>query len=194
MTMHKLPVVFDIETKYTLRDFGDHKKLGVSVVAAHDYATGKTQTFMEDELNGLFRLFENASYLVGYNINGFDLPVLQAYYPGDITAFKTFDILDDIKNIIGRRIALNDVVHATFGKKKSGHGLMAIDYYKEGKWDELKAYCTDDTMLTKELFDFGIRHNEIYYLNENGKVPITVKWNKYMEDVGTTEIPLALPF
>jgi hypothetical protein len=24
--------------------------------------------------------FEKASYLIGYNINGFDLPVLQAYY------------------------------------------------------------------------------------------------------------------
>lgn len=192
--MQKLPVVFDIETKYTFRDFSDHKKLGVSVVAAYDYATGKSHTFLEKELNSLFRLFEDASYLIGFNINSFDLPVLQAYYPGDITAFKTFDILDDIKDHIGRRLALNDVISATCGKKKSGHGLMAIDYYKEGQWDKLKAYCTDDTMLTKELFDYGIRHNEIYYLNENGKVPIKVKWNKYMEDSGSTETPLALPF
>lgn len=192
--MKKMPVVFDIETKYTFRDFSDHKKLGVSVVAAYDYATGKTETFLEDELNKLFRLFENASYLVGYNIDGFDMKVLQAYYPGDILTFKTFDILDDIKNIIGRRLALNDVVSATFNKKKSGNGLMAIDYFKEGKWDELKAYCTDDTMLTKELFDYGIRTNEIYYLNETGKVPIKVKWNKYMEDEGNAETPLALPF
>lgn len=192
--MQRQPVVFDIETKYTFRDFNDHKKLGVSIVAAYNYATGETKTFREHELSELFRWFENASYLVGYNIVGFDLPVLQAYYPGDITIFKTFDILDDIKTIIGRRIALNDVVHATFGKKKSGHGLMAIDYYKEGKWEELAAYCTDDTMLTKELFDFGIRHNEIYYINETGKVPIRVQWSKYMEDSGTTETPLALPF
>lgn len=192
--MQKRPVVFDIETKYTFRDFSDHKKLGVSVVAAYDYATGKSETFMEDELNKLFRLFENASYLIGYNINGFDMPVLQAYYPGDIASFKTFDILDDIKIILGRRIALNDVVSATLGAKKSGHGLMAVDYYREGKFDELRAYCADDTRLTKELFDFGLRTNEIYYLNEVGKVPIKVKWNKYMEDSGNSEMPLALPF
>lgn len=192
--MRKLPVVFDIETKHTFRDFSEHKKLGVSVVAAYDYATGKSQAFLESELNTLFRLFEDASYLIGYNINSFDLPVLQAYYPGDITTFKTFDILDDIKLQIGRRLALNDVISATCGNKKTGHGLMAIDYYKEGKWEELKAYCTDDTMFTKELFDYGVRHNEIYYLNENGKVPIKVKWNKYMEDSGSTETLLALPF
>ncbi|MBI1862689.1 ribonuclease H-like domain-containing protein [Candidatus Microgenomates bacterium] len=192
--MHRLPVVFDIETKHTFRDFNEHKKLGVSVVASYDFATGKTQTFLEDELNVLFRLFENASYLIGYNINSFDLPVLQAYYPGDITIFKTFDILDDIKERIGRRLALNDVISATCGKKKSGHGLMAIDYYKEGKWEELKAYCIDDTMYTKELFDYGVKNGEIFYLNENGKVPIKVKWGKYMEDPGIIETPLALPF
>lgn len=192
--MHKMPVVFDIETKHTFRDFNEHKKLGVSVVASYDYATGKSEAFLEGDLNQLFRLFEDASYLIGYNINSFDLPVLQAYYPGDITTFKTFDLLDDIKVQIGRRLALNDVVSATLSKKKSGHGLMAIDYYKEGKWDELKAYCTDDTMLTKELFDYGAHHNEIYYLNENGKVPIKVSWNKYLEDSGSTETLLALPF
>ena len=163
--MKKFPVILDLETKYTFRDFSEHKKLGVTVVAVYDYKNQSGKVFVESELNQLFPLLENASYVIGYNIVSFDLPVLQPYYPGIIDHFSTFDILDDIKNKIGKRLALNDVVFATFGKRKTGHGLMAIDYYKEGRWKELKQYCLDDVMLTKELFEYGIKNGEINYLN-----------------------------
>jgi len=79
-------------------------------------------------------------------------------------------------------------------KKKTGHGLEAIDFYKEGKWEELEKYCMADVMLTKELFDYGIINKKISYLNENGKVDIDVNWGKYLEDNGGGEMPLTLPF
>jgi DEAD/DEAH box helicase domain-containing protein len=192
--MKRFPVVFDLETKYTFREFDDPKKLGITVLSLYDYATEEGKVFTEKELGDVFLIFEKASYLVGFNINGFDLPVFQAYYPGDVTHFATFDILEDIRSKIGRRLALNDVASATLGKKKSGHGLQAIDLYKEGKWDELKKYCLDDTMITRELFDYGIRNREINYLNELGKATIRVDWAKYMEDQGKQETSLTLPF
>ena len=102
--MGKLPVVIDLETKYTFRDYKDHKKLGVSVVGVYDYTTGNGSTFMEDELHKLFSMLERASYIIGFNIDNFDLPVLQAYYPGKLSQFKTFDILDDIREKIQKRI------------------------------------------------------------------------------------------
>lgn len=89
---------------------------------------------------------------------------------------------------------MNDLISATLGKKKTGHGLMAIDYYKEGKWEELKKYCMDDVLLTKELFDFGIKNKEVQYLNELGKIPIKVDWVKYLDDVEANDMPLTLPF
>ena len=191
--MQKFPVVLDLETQHTFREFDDPVKLGVSVVGIYEYGKSEKSIFTEKEMNALFPILENASYIVGYNIRSFDLPVLQGYYPGNITEFSQFDILEDIREKIGRRIALNDVIYATFGEKKSGHGLMAIDYYREGKWDELKKYCLDDVMLTKRLFDFGIETGEIYFLNETGKVTIKVDWKKYMEDSGK-DTPLTLPF
>ena len=83
---------------------------------------------------------------------------------------------------------------ATLGKKKTGHGLQAIELYKEGKWEDLKRYCLDDVMLTKELFEFGAEKGEIMYLNEKGKVSISVEWKKYLEDQGKSESHLTLPF
>lgn len=193
--MQKFPVVLDLETKHTFREFDDHKKLGISVVAVYNYADDTGQVFTEKELSKLYPILENASYIVGYNIRSFDLPVLQAYYPGNVEVFPLFDILDDIKEKIGRRIGLNDVAFATLNEKKTGHGLMAIDYYKEGKWDELKKYCMDDVWVTKKLFDYGIEKSEIFYMNEIGKISIKVDWKKYREgNEGGNDMPLTLPF
>ncbi len=192
--MKKFPVIIDIETKHTFREFSEHEKLGISVMALYDYGKKEGMVFEERELGKAFPLLENSSYVIGYNSNGFDLPVLQAYYPGNILALSTFDLLEDIRLKIGRRLSLNDMAAATLGKKKTGHGLMAIDYYKEGKIDELKKYCLDDVMITKELFEYGVKYGEVHYINEIGRNIIRVDWRQYMEGNGKAQIELTLPF
>lgn len=192
--MKKFPVILDLETQKTFREVSEPSQLGISVVAIYDYGTQQGQVFTEQELHKLYPILENASYIIGYNSRSFDLPVLQGYYHGNIENFSQFDILDDIKEKLGRRIGLNDVASATLNVKKSGHGLMAIDYFKEGKWEELKKYCMDDVMVTKELFDYGVEKGEIFYVNEIGKMPIKVSWKKYLEDSGKDQMELSLPF
>lgn len=189
------PIVLDLETKYTFRQYSDPKKLGVSVVAIYDYQKEKSFSFLEEEISKLFSYLENASLIIGFNINSFDLPVLQGYYPGNINQFKTFDILEEIKKILGRRLALNDLIKATLGKKKSGHGLQAVNFYQEGKIDELKKYCLDDVLLTKELFDYGVTNGKIYYLDIHEKIPIKVDWKKYLQkNQNNNNVSLTLPF
>ena len=192
--MKKFPVVLDLETKYTFREFDNPQKLGITVVGLYDYRDQQTKTFKENELQKLFPLLEASSYIIGFNVKSFDLAVLQGYYPGKVQHFPTFDLLDDIRGKIGRRLALNDLIFATLGKKKTGHGLQAIQLYQEGKWEELKRYCLDDVLLTKELFEFGVEKGEVMYLNEKGKVTIKVDWEKYLEDSGKRETHLTLPF
>jgi len=190
----RAPVVIDLETKKTFREVKDNRDLGVSMLGLYNYADQKQYSFEEKDLNQAFPLLEGASIVIGFNIISFDLPVLQAYYPGKVTNFKTFDIIDYVKDTIGRRLSLNDLVWATLGKKKSGHGLLAIEYYREGKIDELRSYCMDDVMLTKELFDYGVEHSEIMYLNERGKVKIPTEWKKYLGTEDDDHSHLTLPF
>jgi len=192
--MKKKPIVIDLETKYTFRDFSDPKKLGISVLAIYDYNSNQGLTFLESEINQSFYYFENASYIIGYNINSFDLPVFQAYYPGKVENFSVFDILEDIREKIGRRLGLNDLITATLNKRKTGHGLAAIDYFKNKDFDKLKKYCLDDVILTKELFDFGIKNKKIYYLTPFGKEEVEVYWDKYFNDNGKKSVSLTLPF
>ncbi|OGK09291.1 hypothetical protein A2767_03585 [Candidatus Roizmanbacteria bacterium RIFCSPHIGHO2_01_FULL_35_10] len=192
--MKKLPVVLDLETKHTFHEFRDPKKLGVTVVGLYDYRDQKTKVFEEKDLAKLFTLLETCSYIIGFNVKGFDMEVLQGYYPGKIHHFPVFDLLDDLRSKIGRRLALNDFLFATLGKKKTGHGLQAIELFKEGKINELKKYCLDDVMLTKELFEFGIEKGEVMYLNEKGKISVKVEWKKYLEDSEKVDTHLTLPF
>jgi len=192
--MKKFPIVLDLETKHTFREFSEPKQLKVSVAVIYDYQDNQLKVFEEKELNKLFPILEHASYIIGYNVKSFDIAVLQGYYPGNVDNFSYFDILVDIKDKIGHRLALNDVIHATLNKKKSGHGLDAIEYYKEGKWDELKKYCSDDVMLTRELFEYGVKNKRIFYLNEVGKIAIPVEWQKYLEEEKKNDMPLTLPF
>lgn len=193
--MKKYPIILDLETKYTFREFDDPKKLGVTVAAIFDYRDHQEKVFLEKELNKLFPLLESASYLIGFNIKNFDLAVLQGYYPGKVHHFPCFDILEEIKEKIGRRLALNDILSATLGKKKTGHGLMAINYYREGKIDQLKKYCLDDVRLTKEIFEYGVKNGEIKYFDSFDRVTIKVDWKKYLEGQGeNSSTHLTLPF
>jgi len=192
--MKKLPLILDIETKKKFRDVVNHKDLGVSLVGVYDYKTKKYYTFLEKELNTLFQMIENSSYVIGFNIRSFDMPILQEYYPGKFSEFLVFDILENLREKIGKRYSLNYFAFATLGKKKAGHGLQAVDYYLEGKIEELKKYCLKDVELTKELFDYGVEHGEIFYLNEMGKVPVLVEWKKYINAEGKKDTRLTLPF
>ena len=91
-------------------------------------------------------------------------------------------------------MALNDVVGATIGKKKSGHGLIAIELFRQKKFEELAKYCLDDVSLTRELFEYGVKKGEINYLTEYGKQTIKVDWKKYKNWTNNKDVSLTLPF
>lgn len=193
--MKKYPIILDLETQKTFREESDPAKLGISVVAIYDYEDQKGKVYTEKEVNQLFPILEKASYIIGYNSVAFDIPVLQGYYPGDVNNFSQFDIMEDIRSKIGRRLGLNDLAGATLNIKKSGHGLMAIDYFKEGKWDELKKYCLDDVLVTKDLFEHGVEKGYVMYKNERGVINVDVSWKKYKDGNGSvSDMPLTLPF
>jgi DEAD/DEAH box helicase domain-containing protein len=192
--MKKLPVIIDIETKKKFREVVNHKELGISLVGIYNYKTKTYETFLEKELSKLFKILEDSSYIIGFNIKSFDIPILQTYYPGRFSDFLVFDILEDLKEKIGKRYSLNFFGFATLGKKKAGHGLQAVDLYREGKIEELKKYCLKDVELTKELFDYGVEHGEVFYLNEMGKVPVLVDWKKYLSAEAKKDTRLTLPF
>jgi DEAD/DEAH box helicase domain-containing protein len=176
-------VVFDIETKNVFDDVGkaDPTLLEISVVAAYDSETDQYASYTEDELPSLWPTIEQADALVGFNSDHFDIPLLNAYYPGDLTAMASIDLLKDIKHSLGRRIKLDTIAEATLGTQKSGHGLQAIQWWKQGEIDKIRSYCVEDVRITKEVFDYAMTHGKLYYKDSGQlrEIPIdTSHWQR----------------
>ncbi len=180
-------IVFDLETKKTFAEVGSRspKDLGVTVCCLYDYQNNEYASYIEDELSRMENQFLDAKLLVGFNIRKFDLPALQPYFSIDVERLPVFDILEDLTQRLGHRIALDSVAQATLDIGKSGSGLDAIKYYREGRWEELKAYCQNDVKITKDVFDYGLERGEVFYLSRdtNKKIRVPVNWRELVPQV-----------
>ncbi|MEK7084494.1 MAG: ribonuclease H-like domain-containing protein [Patescibacteria group bacterium] len=190
-------IVFDIETVGDIKDMASMK---ITVVSVYEYATDRMMSFAESELSGLWPVLEKAERFIGYNSIHFDLPILGRYYPGDLTKFPHLDILAVIKESTGKRFKLNDVAVATLQIEKSATGLKAMQWYEEGKIDEVKKYCEQDVRITKELYEYGLKNKMLYYPDISGSlIPFAINFDPPAVDPsGASQtakgINLTLPF
>ena len=188
-------LVFDLETQNIFQDTGssDPTSLDISVATVYDYGTETYTTVTIDELQTLWPIIEQAEALVGYNSNHFDIPLLNKYYPGDLTTIKSIDILEDIKASLGRRLRLDSVAAATVGAKKSADGLQAVRWWRNGEIDKNKKYCEQDVKVTKKVFDYAREHGHVLFKDGYRKreIPLdTSQWD-VKEDISLTH---SLPF
>jgi DEAD/DEAH box helicase domain-containing protein len=127
-------------------------------VCAYDSREGKILTFFEDEIPHFNKILSNR-LIVGYNIRRFDLPVL-AGYGLKLEGLDVFDLMDEVERGLGRRfIKLEYVAQGTLGEGKSGEGVQAVEWFKEGKFKELAEYCARDVEVTHRVFRHGLEKN-----------------------------------
>jgi DEAD/DEAH box helicase domain-containing protein len=164
-------VVLDIETQNTFDDVGGYftDKLKVSVVCAYFYETDTWESYLEKDLPRLMKQLEGAERIIGYNSIGFDMPVLNNYYVGDLLKIPQLDMLAQIYKSLGYRIKLDAVAAATIGTRKSGHGLQAVQWWKEGKIDDIITYCMQDVKVTKEVYEFGKEKGYVLFDDRTGE-------------------------
>lgn len=188
-------LVFDLETQNIFADTGssDPANLDISVATVYSYATDTYTTVSIEDLHQLWPIIETADALVGYNSNHFDIPLLNKYYPGDLTSLKSIDLLEDIKASLGRRLRLDSVAAATIGAKKSADGLQAVRWWRSGEIDKIKKYCEQDVKVTKKVFDYAREHGHVLFKDGYRKreIPLdTAHWEEE-EEVSLTH---SLPF
>lgn len=167
-------VVFDVETKKAFDEVGGYfpEKLGVSVSGVwygDENGVGTLKGFREEEFSEMFKIFESADRIVGFNSIDFDMAALKPYYIGDLLKLPNFDILQEVEKKVGYRVKLDALAKETLGVQKGGNGLDAITYYHEGNWEKLTKYCLEDVIITKDLYFHGLKKQELKYKN---------KWNE----------------
>lgn len=170
-------VVLDIETQNTFEEVGayDHKLLKISVIGVYFYETDEYICYGLEELPKLWTRLETSGRIIGYNTKGFDYNVMNVYYAGDFQTFPSLDLLEVIAKSLGFRVKLDDVAQATLGFGKSGHGLQAVEWWKQGEIQKIKDYCLQDVKVTKEVYEFGKKYGIIRYYDRLGvlhEVPV----------------------
>jgi DEAD/DEAH box helicase domain-containing protein len=174
-------IVFDLETQRSFDEVGGRdcfEKLGISVLGAYLYKTNEYRIFEEKELGEFEALLTSKPLLVGFNSRRFDCAVLQPYVRVDLSKLPQLDILEEIVKAVGHRVKLDSVAQATLGIGKSGSGLDALKYWREGDMESLKRYCLDDVKITKEVYEYGANNGELLYVSKYGmaKARAVVSW------------------
>jgi len=175
-----MKLVFDIETQNTFADVGGKANLAdlkVSIVGVYWYPNDEYLIFTEDNIRELEDLMARAEVLIGYNIRGFDFGVLQPYFKTlKLVTKYNVDLMVDLENVLGYKIKLDNVAEGTLGTHKSGDGLDAVRYWREGKLDALKSYCLDDVRITKDIYDYGLKNRSVKFKSTWDIYEVPVDW------------------
>lgn len=158
-------LTFDIETANWMNETGsgDPADLTIAVVGVHDSETGGLTCYLENELPRLWPILERTDVLVGYNSDHFDVPLLNKYYPGDLTKIKSLDLMKEVYTVLGRRLKLDTLAQATLGEKKSADGIQSLQWWRAGEIEKVKSYCLKDVEITRKLFDHALQHGVLKY-------------------------------
>jgi len=158
-------IVFDIETSNIFQDVGSNNPadLSISIVGIYEYEGDRYSTFTQEEFGKLWPILENADMFITFNGDHFDIPLLNKYYQGDLFKIKSLDILKEMHKSAGRRMKLDQIAEGTLGINKSGHGLDAIKWWKNGEVDKVKKYCLEDVRITKDVYEYALKNGKLIF-------------------------------
>jgi DEAD/DEAH box helicase domain-containing protein len=171
-------IILDLETKKSFDEVEERKLelLGVSVVGIYSYKENQFKIFSEKDITLLLPYLQQAELIIGFNIKGFDFPVLQPYFDFDLLQLSMLDIFEEVQKSLGFRLSLNNIAQATLEIGKIGTGLDALKYFRLGQVEKLAEYCQHDVFITRELYEYGKRYGHLLYFRGRRLETIPVNW------------------
>ena len=174
-------LVLDIESKKSFDEVGGaHNKhlLGVSVVGVYHYEGDRFEAYREEDFAELEVALKEAEQIIGFNLIGFDWPVLAAELGDWVRDLPTLDIMYEVQRVLGHRVSLNSIAKATLGTTKLGSGLDALVYYADGDWEKLERYCLEDVKLTRDIYEYAKKEHTLYYSKGKQNAPISITFSE----------------
>ena len=173
-------LVLDLETKKSFEEVGGYHntdKLEVSVCGVYSYDRDEFRAFREEEFKELGEWLKSSSLIIFFNSKSFDFTALQPYFRFKLAKLPHLDILEEVKHALGFRLKLDSLAQTTLGEGKSGSGLDALKYFKSNDWESLIKYCLDDVRITRDVYEYGKKHGNLWYETMGRRQPIPVRWN-----------------
>lgn len=186
-------LVIDIETSNSFADVGGKQNihlLNISVIGVYSYKRDEFLAFEQKDFADFEKLLKQTGAFIGFALHYFDIPILKNHFkhiPQEFKKLKVIDILEEVENQRGHKIGLDAMAQANINAGKTGHGLEAIELYRDGKIEELKSYCLNDVKLTKELYELGEKQGSLIIPSKyTMPVKINIAWpnlDPYLEEL-----------
>lgn len=180
--MAKDIVYFDLETQHTANDVGGWNKksaMGMSIGVTFSTRSGQYHIYDEKHVDALVDQLLQADLVIGFNTVQFDYAVLMGYTILDLEHhLRSLDLMVEVEKIIGHRLKLESLAQATLGVGKTGDGLDAVKWWREGRIMDIAKYCCFDVKVTKMLHEHGASTGEVFYNDRSGRrQSVKVDWN-----------------
>jgi len=165
-------VTFDLETQRSAQEVGGWHNahlMRVALGVVWDSLDQCFTSYREAEVDALIQKLATADLVVGFNVLGFDYQVLRGYSDRDFRALPTFDLLAAIHQRLGFRVSLGHLGEETLGAAKSADGLQSLQWWKEGRVEEIERYCRQDVTLLRDLFEHAHQHGHLLFRTKRGQ-------------------------
>jgi DEAD/DEAH box helicase domain-containing protein len=174
-------VVLDVETRHAAAEVGGWNRadrMGVSLAVLYDSRSDAFTGYSQERVPELAAALAAAPLVVGFNLLRFDYAVLEPHAPGfKFRALPTLDLLQKVHEQLSYRLSLDNLARTTLNAPKSADGLMALQWWKEGKLEEIEKYCRRDVDLTRQLYLFGRENGYLLFTNKAGQaVRVRTHW------------------
>ena len=177
------PVVFDIETQFLAGEipggWNNLPGMRLSCAVVYDVNENEYYTYLEDHVQELIAHLKASDLVVGFNSLRFDYGVLGGYTSWNLKNLPSLDLMADLQKKLNHRLSLAHLArHTLGGAEKTADGLLAVQWWREGKYDQVIEYCKMDVKLTCDLWKFGKEKGHVLFEHkQSGEiVKCPVKW------------------
>jgi DEAD/DEAH box helicase domain-containing protein len=157
-------IFFDIETLGLSHEVeGGRSKIaqfGLAVAVTWDPQKHFRRWF-EPEVKALIFELDRFARIVSFHGDRFDFEVLRGYHSVVNLGPKSFDLLADLQRRFGSRIKLDDLAQETLGHQKTGNGVEIVQWWREGRKEEVCKHCENDVQLLVDLVKFARRKKHV---------------------------------
>jgi DEAD/DEAH box helicase domain-containing protein len=165
------PVVFDIETQYLAAEipggWSNLPGMKLSCAVVYDVDQAKYYTYIDSNVKDLIAHLQASSLVIGFNTLRFDYGVLQGYTRELLAKLPSLDLMADLQKKLGHRLSLAHLAeHTLGGAEKSADGLLAVQWWREGKYQQVIDYCQMDVKLTHDLWKFGQDNKHVLFAHK----------------------------
>jgi DEAD/DEAH box helicase domain-containing protein len=166
-------IYFDIETLRLSHEveggWSNIGRFGLAVAVSWD-AQNRFRRWFEPDARRLITELGQFDRIVSFNGDRFDFQVLGAYDSVDRLLGKSFDLLVDLHKRLGHRVKLDDLAKDTLGQQKTGNGLDIVQWWREGRKEEVCKYCENDVQLLVDLVEFA--RTKKYVVVNSRRLPV----------------------